>query len=337
MPVSRLLAILIVGFTVLGVGHGGSARADDAAESRFFDRVGRRAFAQRRYERALESFLRAQRAAPSPRGLYNIAICARLAHHDALAFTSFEQLLARSDLDEALRTEARAQRDSLAGTLALVRVESDPPGATIYVDRRDLGAYGTTPTTLALPPGPHQIELVRADHEGATLTVEASVGQTREARAALPRHVGVVRVEVSPPSATIVAQREGTEISLSSGVASSLPVGSYTILGTAEGFVPASTTVTVVAGAEATRALALSPIPTPRGRVLVSSGAIAARVSIDGVVVSETPARVDGVAVGTHRVTVSADGWREWSQDVDVREGRTTFLSITLVRSEPGT
>jgi outer membrane receptor for ferrienterochelin and colicins len=334
--VSRVLAMLIVGLTVLAMGHVGSARADDAAESRFFDRVGRRAFAQRRYERALESFLRAQRAAPSPRGLYNIAICARLAHRDALAFTSFEQLLARDDLDATLRADAAAQRDALAGTLALVRVESDPPGATIYVDRRDLGAYGTTPTTLALPPGPHQIELVRADHEGATLALEASVGLTREARAALARHVGVVRVEASPSSTTIVARRDGREITLSSGVAESLPVGSYTIVGTAEGFLPASTTVTVVAGAEATRALALSPIPTPSGRVLVSSGGIAARVSIDGVVVSETPARVDGVAVGTHRVTVSAEGWREWSQDVEVREGRTTFLSITLVRADSG-
>lgn len=333
---SRLLAILIVGFAVLGAGHGGAARADDAAESRFFDRVGRRAFAQRRYERALESFLRAQRAAPSPRGLYNIAVCARLAHRDALAFTSFEQLLARSDLDAALRADAAAQRDALAGTLALVRVESDPPGATIYVDRRDLGAYGTTPTTLALPPGAHQIELTREHHEGATVTVEASVGQTREARAALSRHAGVVRVEASPPSATLVAQGEGSEVTLSSGVPTRLPVGTYTIVASAEGFVPASTTLVVLADAEATRALALSPIPTPRGRVLVSTGAVAARVSIDGVVVSETPARVDGVVVGTHRVTVSADGWREWSEDVEVREGRTTFLSITLVRTEPG-
>ncbi|MBN8611840.1 MAG: PEGA domain-containing protein [Deltaproteobacteria bacterium] len=333
---SRLLAILIVGFAALGVGHGVPARADDAAESRFFDRVGRRAFAQRRYERALESFLRAQRAAPSPRGLYNVAVCARLAHRDALAFTSFEQLLARGDLDAALRAEAVAQRDSLAGTLALVRVESDPPGATIYVDRRDLGAYGTTPTTLALPPGAHQIELVRADHEGASMTVEASVGQSRQVRAELPRHVGRVRVDVSPPSATIVAQREGTELTLSSGVVTPLPVGSYTIVGAAEGFLPASATVTVLADAEATRVLTLSPIPTPRGRLLVSTGAVAARVSIDGVVVSETPARVAGVTVGTHRVTVSAEGFREWSQDVDVREARTTFLSITLVRAEPG-
>lgn len=332
----RLLALVIVVVTVLGVGHGAPARADDAAESRFFDRVGRRAFAQRRYERALASFLRAQRAAPSPRGLYNIAVCARLAHRDALAFTSFEQLLARSDVDDALRTDALAQRDALARTLALVTIESDPPGATIYVDRRDLGAYGTTPATLALPPGPHQIELVRENHDGATVGVEASTGQTRHARATLPRHVGRVRVDASPPSATIVAQGEEGEVPLAVGVVASLPVGTYTLVGTADGFQASTTTVTVVAGAETTRSLALTPIPAPRGRVLVSTGAVTARVSVDGVVVSETPARLDGVAVGPHRVTVSAEGWREWSQEVEVREGRTTFLSITLVRSEPG-
>src|SRR5258708_30346060 len=50
----------------------------------------------------------------------------------------------RKDLLDALKR--------LRPSLALLRVESQPPGATVYVDRKDLGARGTTPVTLALPP-----------------------------------------------------------------------------------------------------------------------------------------------------------------------------------------
>ena len=57
----------------------------------------------------------------------------------------------RKDVDQALAY--------LRPRLALVRVESTPPGASIFVGRRDLGALGSTPKTLALKPGRHRILL----------------------------------------------------------------------------------------------------------------------------------------------------------------------------------
>ncbi|MFN9938558.1 MAG: PEGA domain-containing protein [bacterium] len=48
--------------------------------------------------------------------------------------------------------------------MAVVRIETDPPGATIYVDRADLGARGTTPRVLAFAPGTVRILVERAGH-----------------------------------------------------------------------------------------------------------------------------------------------------------------------------
>lgn len=307
-------------------------RADDAAESRFFDRLGRRAFEARRWDDALEAFLRAQRAAPSVRGLYNVALCAQLAHEDTLAFTAFEELLVRPDVDDALRTDASRQRDVLARTLALVHVVSDPPGAAIYVDQRDLGSFGTTPTTLALAAGAHTIELVRADHEDARMTVEATVGVVREASVALTPQLGRLRIDVSSSAVSIVARHGEVEIPLTPGAVSSVPVGSYVVVATAPGREPASVEVVVTATGEERRTLTLVETPIPHGRLLVSTEDVRARVRIDGVDRAETPARVE-VPVGVHEIRVTADGWLDWSGEVTVEEGRTAFVSVTLVRS----
>ena len=41
---------------------------------------------------------------------------------------------------------------------------SNPPGATIYIDRRDLGSRGDAPRTLGLPPGKYKVIAELAGH-----------------------------------------------------------------------------------------------------------------------------------------------------------------------------
>ena len=51
------------------------------------------------------------------------------------------------------RAEAERRIQAMRERLALVRVESDPPGAAIYVDRKELGSHGLTPRTIVVPEG----------------------------------------------------------------------------------------------------------------------------------------------------------------------------------------
>ncbi len=332
----RAGALLLVASLALGAAASG-ARADDAAESRFYDAIARDAYAHHRYPDALAAFLRAHRAAPSSRSLYNIALCAQLARREAMSFAYFAEFLRSSSAeDEApLRADATSRTASLRRLLAIVSVTSDPPGATIYVDQRDHGSFGTTPRMLALPAGAHHLELVLADHEGASIDVSAVVGEVREATGALVPHRGGLTVTTSAPDATVTARRDGEPDALpvSAGARVELPVGHYTLTARAPGHRDATAEVTVVRGGEERRALTLEALPVPVGRLLVTTGDVHARVRVDGSDRAETPARVEGVGVGTHEVSVTADGYLAWSGTVRVEQDRTAFVGVTLVRA----
>jgi hypothetical protein len=333
--VGRAFLVVSVALTLaLGVGAP-SARADDAAESRFFDGLARAEYARRHYETALELFLRAHRAAPGQRSLYNIALCAQLAHEDAMAFAYFEELLEAPAQpgDETMRADATTRRTALAATLALVRVESDPPGAQIYVDQRDHGTFGTTPRTIALPAGAHHLELALAGHADASTDVTAVVGQAVDARASLTAYQGTVTITVAAPGATVIAHRGDVAIPVPASAPTRLDVGAYTFTASAPGFRDGSVEAHVARDATEQRAITLEPVPVPTGRLLVSSGEVHARVQIDGADRAETPARLADLTVGTHDVRVTADGFLAWTGTVDVAENRTAFVNVTLVRA----
>ena len=52
---------------------------------------------------------------------------------------------------------------ALAGcsTQRQLRIVTDPPGATVWVNRKDLAPRGETPFELALPEGSHQLFVER--------------------------------------------------------------------------------------------------------------------------------------------------------------------------------
>lgn len=310
------------------------ARADDAAEARFFDGVGRRAYERGRWDEALSAFLAAERAAPSARTLYNVALAAQLAHRDALAFSSFDAYLARAELDDPERREsARTRRDALARTLALVHVTSDPPGAEIWVDRHELGSFGRTPRTLVLEPGAHTIELTHADYEPTRLQVVAVRAQHQTLAGTLLPVLGGLRIDVSPPSATVRLVRHGDERRVDAVQDLLVPVGAWTLHAAADGYAERSVDLRVTRDHLERRTIALARIPTPTARLVISTGAVHARLYVDGAVRAETPARLDDLSVGTHQLRLEADGFVAWEGALDLTSRRATQLSVTLVPS----
>ena len=330
---SARLRLVALGLVVLASSATLDVRADDAAESRFFDAIARDAYGHHRYPEALEAFLRAHRAAPSARSLYNIALCAQLAHRDTMAFAYFDEFLRAADADPALRGDATTRRDALARQLAVIHVESDPPGATIFVDQRDHGSFGIAPRTFALPPGAHHIELVLADHADGVADLSAVVGEIAALRVPLVAYRGAVTITTSVEGATIAARSRGDEVSITPGARTELAVGHYTFVASAPGHRDASVELQIVRDANEHRALDLEALPVPTGQLLVTTAEIRARVRVDGSDRAETPARVAALTVGSHEVSVTADGYLEWTGTIEVEENRTAFVSVTLVRA----
>lgn len=310
-----------------------SARADAAAEARFFDGLARAEFAARHYERALALFLDAYRAAPSPGALYNIGYTAMLAREEPLAYAHFEEFLASASTDTVRREDAARRMAEMESRLARVRVESDPPGATITVDRADDGALGRTPRTIVVAPGHHVVTLSRDGHEAVSAEIDAAVGTLVEVSRPLPAVLGAVDATITPPSARIVARTaSGEEIVVEDASAGPLrlPVGRYTLRIEASGFVGAERELVVSTGAAVALRVRLEALPTPMGRLLVDTGAVTGRVWVDGSARASTPATLS-LGVGAHAVRVEADGHRPWEGTVEIAEGRARFLDLVLV------
>jgi hypothetical protein len=133
------------------------ARADDTAdEADLHFQLGADRYEVGDFKGALEHFLLSNRLVPNRNVVFNIA-------------RTYEQLKQLPDayryyvlaLEGEMAPQSRKRVEDalarIAPNVAVVRVESDPPGATIFIDRRDLGPRGNTPRARGLPPRHHKV------------------------------------------------------------------------------------------------------------------------------------------------------------------------------------
>ena len=126
---------------------------------------------------ALERFLASNRLAPNKNVLFNIARCYEQLKLLPEAYRYYSASL-NLEPEPAGKRRATEALDRLKARVALLTIESDPPGATIYLDRVDLGSRGVTPRTLALPEGSHAVLLQLPNFEQASSgKLELVVGQ----------------------------------------------------------------------------------------------------------------------------------------------------------------
>lgn len=312
-----------------------TASAEVASETGFFDALARRAYQAGQYEQALESFQLVQEIAPSPRVLYNIALCADLAGRSDMAFSLYQEYLQGADPDAVRRAEAETRAQRLKPKLALLAVESDPSGASIYVDRKELGQFGITPSTLALSEGEHRLLLERAGFAPQSVPVVVQLGSLATTSVSLPPLLGEVSVELRPASGTLQFLRNGVPflVSLTEGVYR-LPAGEYQMLATAPGYVAAQSPIVVQENERAPQEVTLVPLPRASGRLLVSTGQLSAEVFLDGQRVAVTPATLEELAVGEHTLEVRAQG-RVSQCKVTIETGRATYIEINLGSAAP--
>ena len=273
---------------------------------------------------------------PSARSLYNVGICAELVGELALAHAAYEEYLATADDDANRRADALKRMESLKSKLALVTVMSSPSGAEIFVDRTELGAYGHTPRTIVVSPGKRRIEVALPDHNPASMVVEAVQGKSVAAGLSLRVKTGRLTVTTDPRGAMITVKGPRAQATRTqSGSTFELPVGRYRVEVSAPGYSPAETDVVVSEGSTTATEVVARALPVPTGRILVDTGAVHAKVFIDGKPAAMTPATVPSVPVGKHRITLRAPGHRAWTGMVKVRHDQSTFVNATLTKAAP--
>ncbi|MGF1467966.1 MAG: PEGA domain-containing protein [Sandaracinaceae bacterium] len=311
------------------------ARADDAAEARLHDRRARQAFRRGRYSDAIREYFLVQRVAPdNPRVAYNIALCFELLNEPREAFLAYTEYLSSldpDDADEGRRARAEQSISRLSPRIARVEVESEPSGATIYVDSIESGAYGQSPRLVAVEPGERVIRFELEGYRPGAVTVRAVAGQVVRAEVELERIVGQLVVSAEPAGTAEVRDAAGGLVASGpTPLELSAPPGPYTVSVERAGYRVRREIVQIEEAQTATPQLRLEPLPAPTGSLTVLSTPPAAVVFVDDEPAGFTPLLLSRVTAGERNVRVEAPGQQPWSTDVTVDPDTPRWAQVTL-------
>lgn len=147
---SRLLGAILAAAVAVGAFAPVQARADDNAdEADLHFQIGAERYQAGEYRVALEHFLASNRLVPNRNVVFNVARTYEQLKQYPDAFRYYSQALEGETSPEA-KERINTALARIAPNVAVLQVVTDPPGATVYLDRKDLGARGSTPRKLGL-------------------------------------------------------------------------------------------------------------------------------------------------------------------------------------------
>jgi outer membrane receptor protein involved in Fe transport len=307
-----------------------SARADDVADEADVEfQLGAERYEHQDYRGALSHFLASNRLAQNRNVLFNIALCYEKLAKLPEAYRYYARSL-DGESDGATRARIQASLAQLAPRVPLLHIISEPPGARLYLDRKDLGERGTAPQTLALAPGSYR---VLAELEGFRIAesapVELRVGVEHTVSLQLQRIVGTIHV-LGPPGASLhLDDDQGPEVCRAPCDVPA-PPGQHTLIASKAGYRAARLPVSV----EADRASSLfADLLAESGSLVVRADETGATLEIDGLVRGSIPASFD-TPVGAHRIRVSLRGFQPLERQVVIRANQQTILNLKLLPSD---
>jgi outer membrane receptor for ferrienterochelin and colicins len=312
------------------------AEADPAAQARFHDELARNYYRLRNFDAALREFFLEQRLSPNPRIAFNIALCFQQIERSEDAFLYFSEYLASDDSAPERRQYAERTVESLKQVTARVLVHSEPEGADIYVDRRELGSYGRTPKVVALVPGEHNVQVELEGYRLATGKVVARRGEEVPVDLRLQQIVGHLRV-TSPVGGQVIVRTAAGQTA-GEGAApfdANVAPGGYEIRVQARGYMPWAGLASVEPEKNAEVTAAPQPAPAVTGDITVTSNVPGALVELNGEPVGFSPTVLSDVRVGTHDLRVHTQATVPWTGRVEVAAEERSWLTVSL--EEPPT
>lgn len=326
-------AVLSIALLAFVLGAPERALADEAAQASFHDRRARAAFAQGAYDRALEELFAVQRIAPSAGTTFNIGLCFFYLRRDKEAFFYFSTYLRDAGADAIPQNVAFARRqvERLRAKVAQIRIETEPPGAEVYVDRPVLGSYGRTPLTLPVEAGRRKIWVDKEGYHRAALELVARRGKEVSARVVLRRVEGRLRARSEPPGPLLVLDEVGASVARgASPLDVALRPGVYVVEATPPGHRPSRDIVRIEADRVSEVEARPEPLPPPRGTLTITTNRPGALVEVGGRAVGFAPTVLGDLPVGTASIAIRSDGVEPWVGEVEVGPGARGYLTATL-------
>ena len=195
MP-SYLTPIIVIAVCLASPAASVAQRTSENAEARVYFEEGNRLFQQASratgpkrvtlLQRSLEAYVDSLQIVRSRNALFNAAIVLEELDRNDESFNYYTEYLRVEGLSKADREQALKRRDALRPDVAVLRVSTEPKGAKVWIDRKDL-APRDTPIEVAVAPGPHRVfvekegyvateqelDMVRGEATVLELTLEA--------------------------------------------------------------------------------------------------------------------------------------------------------------------
>ncbi|WP_437275229.1 TonB-dependent receptor [Sorangium sp. So ce375] len=308
-----------------------AARADGAAdEADLHFEIGNEAYEKGDYRAALEQFLQSNRLVPNHNVVLNIALTYEKLQRYAEAYRYFVDALDGETNPQTIATiQTIIQR--IGTKVAVLRVESSPPGATIYLERKDLGSRGQAPRSLAMAEGKTTVIVELPGHEPVTLDdVTAKLGSETRVQLVLKPIVGSVDVAIegAPRAAVHVDDERAPPVCVAPCTFAIAP-GPHVLFFHRDGYQAPQQQILVMAR-ETVRAIAtMTPLT---GTVVVQASERDAVVEIDGKALGFTPTVVQNIPVGWRLVKVTLRGYAPIARVIEVKANQQTqLLDLRLV------
>lgn len=325
----------LVGVPLLAVslmlGSAGIAHADDLADEADLQfNLGADRYEAGDFKGALEHFLVSNRLVPNKNVVFNIARTYEQLKRGPDAYRYYMQAL-EEETSPASRKRVEEALVRIAPTVAILKVETDPPGATVYLDRRDLGPRGNTPRSLGLAAGKYKVIVELPGYESAESeqAVEAKIGQEARVQLKLNPILGSLKIE-GEPGAEVRLDSEDAKVVCTVPCTTTVVPGRHTLLVSKAGFQTGEYPIDVrPKSAMSVRA----KLSAELGAVVVNADVRDALITVDDQPYGFTPAVIN-VPVGPHVVKVSQQGFRTVEQKVDVAVKKQTRVDLQLALLE---
>lgn len=310
------------------------APRDVADEAQYHFVRGNRLYREGKFEEALGHYYASNRLVPNRNVQFNVARCLEQLKQFEEAYRAWSAIDERA-LPEAERATVKAAVDRLRPYLALVEVVSDPPGASIFLVRRDLGSLGAAPKRLAVPEGRKKVLLELAGHRPIETEVDAVKGKEVRVVGKLERIYGAIEFRRLPAEAEVRKDLvDGEVLRRGSGPVRLVP-GRQVFFVTGPGWEPQRLEVEVKPDTTVPVDVVLAPAVPPAGTLVVRANLDGALVRIDGGEVGFTPAVIEGVAAGERKVEVSREGRQTYATTVTIKRNDRAYLDVRLRRADP--
>jgi outer membrane receptor protein involved in Fe transport len=306
------------------------ARADDLADEADLQfNLGADRYEAGDFKGALEHFLASNRLVPNKNVLFNIARTYEQLKRAPDAYRYY-LLAAEGETNPAAKKRIDDALLRIKPSVAVLAIETDPAGATIFLDRKDLGPRGTAPRKLGLAAGTYKVLVELAGYEPAEAgPFDVKIGQEQKIDLKLNAILGTLVVEGESGAQVRLDSEQSTPICIIPCRVAIAP-GRHTVLVSKVGFQAYEQSIELAPkGNELVRAR----LSAQTGALVVNADVRDALIAVDGKPLGFTPS-VLNVPVGRHTVSVSQTGFRTYQQQVEIDPKRETRLEVTLALLE---